>query len=95
MSSHSGKKAPLRRRNRASRNSVNHLVFMMWEVASMRQPSEVKWHMLRAKLMAWKAIYGMEDHGKQTDSAETVEATAVEESTPEPAVGGTEHERDG
>jgi len=88
MTAHSGKKAPLRRRNRASRNSLNHLVFMLWECASMRQPSEVKWHMLRVKLMAWKAIYGMESpDGKQADSTETVEATAVEESETEPEVG--------
>ena len=79
------KKKPLRRRAAASRNSLSHLVFMLWEVASMRQPSEVKWHMLRAKLIAWKALYGLEGpNGERTDSTTTVEASTVEEGSQEP-----------
>lgn len=49
------------RRNRKltgiDRRAVGELAFALYEVAAMEGPSDTKWAMLRAKLLAWRAIH--------------------------------------
>lgn len=41
----------------SDRLAVGDLAFALYEVAACDLPHDQKWHMLRAKLLAWRAIY--------------------------------------
>lgn len=52
----------MRRRRSRKLSGVAHvalgdLAFAMYEVAGSNLPGDAKWHMLRAKLLAWRARY--------------------------------------
>jgi len=52
---------PRRRRIRKlsgpTAQAFGELVFKLYEVAAMQAPSDTKWKMLQAKLLAWRALY--------------------------------------
>lgn len=47
----------VRKLSGAERAALSELAFAMYQVAAAEMPSDSKWHMLRAKLLAWRARY--------------------------------------